>query len=221
MRVFSRVRDILSANINDLVEGMEEPEKMLRQAVRDMEATIGGAKENVARLMAGRQMITRELDKNREQVTLWTGRAERAVADCNDQLARKGIARKQEHLKLVTALEDELVDTETAIKRLRQQLGAMQVKLAEAKRRLITLSARKCAADLHSRVNALPTDTPGSSAFAKFDRLRDRVEMAEAQADAMCELDCENGAEAGFALETGGDLEVEAELSELKKRIKS
>lgn len=221
MKLFSRIRDILSANINDLVEGMEDPEKMLRQAVREMEATIGRAKENVARLMAGRQMITRELEKNREQAKLWAGRAERAVGDGNDQLARKGIARKQEHEKLATALEDELVETQTAIKRLRHQLGAMEAKLAEAKRRLVTLSARKCAADLQSRVSALHAPAPAGSAFAKFDRLRGKVEIAEAQADAMCELACEGGSEADLGFEREGDIEVEAELSELKKRIKS
>ena len=225
MGIFSRISDIISANLNDMVEGMEDPEKMLRQAVREMETTIDQAKESTAKTMAGQQMIKRELEKNRQQVKVWSGRAETAIADGNDELARKAIARKQEHEKLVIALEDEITEADTTIRRLRHQLSAMQVKLAEAKRRLTTLSARKRVANLRSKVNEVSESTsPKSNAFAKFDRMREKVEMAEAQADAICELRCETVADAGLAFEIEKEAtsaEVEAELAELKKKVKA
>lgn len=225
MGIFSRISDIISANLNDMVENIENPEKMLRQAVREMETTIDRAGESTAKTMAGQKMIKAELQKNRQQAKLWAERAETAVADSNDELARKAIARKQEHEKLVVALEEEIAEADQTIQRLRHQLSAMQAKLAEAKRRLTTLSARKRVADLRSRVNeASGSTSPKNNAFAKFDRMREKVEMAEAQADAMRQLGCETGASAGLTLETeqeAASAEVETELAELKKKAKS
>lgn len=225
MGIFSRISDIISANLNDMIEGMEDPEKMLRQAVREMETTIDQAKESTAKTIAGQKMVKRELEKNRQQVGVWAGRAETAVADGNDDLARKAIARKQEHEKLVAALEDEIAEADQTIQRLRRQLSGMQAKLAEAKRRLTTLSARKRVADLRAKVTEVSeSSSPKSSAFAKFDRMREKVEMAEAQADAMRELGSESGADADATLETEQEAtsaEVEAELAQLKKKAKS
>ena len=225
MGIFSRISDIISANLNDMIENIEDPEKMLRQAVREMEMAIDQAKESTAKTMAGQKMIKTELEKNRQQVILWAGRAETAVADGNDELARKAISRKQEHEKLVIALEDEIAEAETTIQKLRHQLSAMQAKLAETKRRLTTLSARKRLAELHSRANEVSKSTSSqSNAFAKFERMREKVEMAEAQADAMRELGCETGANADLTLETEKEAtsaEVEAELAELKEKAKS
>jgi len=225
MGIFSRISDIISANLNDMVEGMEDPEKMLRQAVREMETTIDQAKESTARTMAGQTMVKKELEKNRHEAKLWAGRAETAVADGNDDLARKAIARKQEHEKLVVALEDEIAEADQTIQRLRHQLSGMQAKLAEAKRRLTTLSARKRVADLRAKVTAVSEGTSvNNNAFAKFDRMRERVEMAEAQADAMRELGCERGAKVDPMLESeqeAATAEVEAELAELKKKVKT
>ena len=186
MGIFSRISDIISANFNDMVEGMENPEKMLKQAVRETEPTNDLAKESTAKAMAGQKMIKTELQKNRQQATLWADRAKTAVTDANDELAKKAIARKQEHEKLIVALEDEITEADQTIQRLRHQLSAMQVKLAEAKRRLTTLSARNRVADLRAKVVEVAEGTSsGSGAFAKFDRMREKVEMAEAQADAM------------------------------------
>ncbi|NIA07020.1 MAG: hypothetical protein GWP14_05200 [Actinobacteria bacterium] len=224
MSIFSRISDIISANLNDMVEGMEDPEKMLKQAVREMESTIAQAKESTAKAMAGQKLLTRELDKNRGQASLWADRAKTAIADSNDDLARKAIARKQEHEKLIVALEEEIAETDQAVQRLRHQLNAMEAKLAEAKRRLTTLSARNRVADLRTKVTEVAEGTSSKgSAFAKFDRMREKVEMAEAQADAMRELGSGTGVGADPALETehqATDAEVDAELAELKKKVK-
>jgi len=225
MGIFSRISDIISANLNDMIENIEDPEKMLRQAVREMETTIDRARESTARTMAGQKMVKSELQKNRRQAKLWAERAQNAVADANDELARKAISRRQEHEKLIVALEDEIAEADATVQRLRRQLSAMQAKLAEAKRRLTTLSARKRVADLRSKVNKVSeTTSHKSNAFAKFDRMREKVEMAEAKADAIRELSSESGPNPDLTLETekqATSAEVEAELAELKKKVKS
>lgn len=224
MGIFSRISDIISANFNDMVDGMEDPEKLLRQAVREMETSIEQAKESAAKTMAGQQLMKTELAKNRQQAKLWAERAQTAVTDGSDELARKAIARKQEHEKLVVALEDEIAESEQTIQKLRHQLSAMQAKLAEAKRRLTTLTARKRVADLRCKVNQASEGLAGKdNAFAKFDRMREKVEMAEAQADAMYELNNQLEPDSTLGTEAKQELnniEVEAELAELKKKAK-
>jgi phage shock protein A len=225
MGIFSRISDIISANLNDMVEGFENPEKMLKQAVREMQTTIDQAMQSTAKTMAGETMVKRELDKNRQEATVWASRAQAAVADGNDDLARKAIARRQEHEKLVAALEDQLAASQQTTQKLRRQLEAMRAKLAEAKRRLATLTARKHVADLRTKVTAVSGSvSPNVSAFAKFDRMREKVEMAEAEAEAIRELGGEAMADVDPSLEPDADAtsaEVETELVELKKKAKS
>lgn len=223
MSIFSRISDIISANLNDLIDGIENPEKMLRQAVREMESTIGKATDSLAGMIAGQKLATRELEKNRQALSLWTERTQAAVRDGNDELARTAIGRKQEHAKLIAALQDDLRASDETIGKLRLQLNGMQAKLAEAKRRLTVLSTRKRAADLRNRVNlAVEGASIDTNAFAKFEHMREKVEMAEAQADAMRELGYRPDAvETAPAPEPHGDNpEVEAELAELKSRLK-
>ncbi len=223
MGIFSRISDIISANLNDMVEGFEDPEKMLRQAVREMQDTIDQATRSTAKNMASAKMVQKELEKNRTESNVWTSRAEKAVADGNDDLARKAIARKQEHEKLVAALEDQLATSQQTTQKLRRQLEAMRAKLSEAKRRLATLTARKHVADLRSKVNKVSDSvSPNTNAFAKFERMREKVEMAEAEADAIRELGGEVIAEVDMSLESDidtTDAAVEAELVGLKKKI--
>jgi phage shock protein A len=221
MGLFGRISDIISANFNDMVENFEDPEKMLRQAIREMETTIDQTRDATARTMADEKMIQKELELNRRQVSIWSDRAATAVADNNDDLARKALARKQEHEKLVAALEDQLAAAHQAGQTCQRQLKAMQVKLAEAKRRLDTLIARKRAADVRAKVTAISSNSmPDVSAFAKFDRMREKVEHAEAHADAMRELITEAEPAEVFPdspIDTV-DAEIEAELAALKKK---
>jgi len=223
MGIFSRMSDIISANLNDMVEGMEDPEKMLRQAVREMESTIDQARQSTAKTIANETMIKNELKKNQQQVQLWTSRSSTAISDTNDELARKCIGRKQEHEKLVLALQDELEESNVTVKRLRGQLEAMEAKHAEAKRRLATLSARKRVADMKSKVSDVSKFKSPDNAFAKFDKMRQKVEMAEAQADAMRQISGPSDDDYDIMLDDQqslDSLEIEAELAELKKKNK-
>src|SRR3954452_2610800 len=108
MGIFKKISDIVSANLNDLTEGWENPEQMLRQAIREMEESIGVATRETARALANEKLLDKELAKNRDQSDRWQQRAEQAIAAGDDELARKALKRKQEHEKLVVALEDQL-----------------------------------------------------------------------------------------------------------------
>lgn len=225
MGIFGRISDILSANLSDFTERFEDPEKMLKQAIREMEESISEVTGQTAKAMANEKTLAREHQRNKAQVEQWAGRAEKAVEAGDDDLARKALARKNEHQKVVEALEDQLQAAEEASRTLKRQLSAMKAKLAEAKRNLTTLSARKRAADFRKKLDAQAaglTAAVDDTAFAKFDRLKSKVEQAEAEAEAIAEL---RGLAAGGTAEDVAEIseeevDVAAELAELKQRLR-
>ena len=131
MGLFQRISDIISANLNDMTEGFEDPERMLKQAVREMEDSIAEATQETAKALANSKILAKELAANEQQAADWQKKAEQAVAAGDDNLARKALARKAEHQKLVTALQDQLNVTQDSCRTLKNQLEGMQAKLAE------------------------------------------------------------------------------------------
>lgn len=224
MGLFKRISDIITANLNEMTEGLEDPEKMLKQAVREMEQSIADATHETAKVLANEKLLVKELANNRQQSLDWQNKAEKAVDAGDDSSARKALSRKQEHQKLVIALEDQLKLAQETTQTLKHQLDGMRAKMAEAKRSLVTLSARKKAADFQKKMQTsamhLETGNVDDDAFAKFDRIKERVERAEAEAEALAEL---RGA---TRTREDSDLEIvsssadslDAELAALKKK---
>ena len=225
MGLFKRISDIISANLNDLVEGLEDPERLLRQAIREMEESISEVTRQTAKAMANEKTLSRELERNRQQVAQWQSRAESAVEADDDELARKALSRKNEYAKVVVALEDQIESAREASSSLRHQLDAMKAKLAEAKRNLATLSARKRAADFRKRMETQAaglTAEVDEDAFAKFERLKSKVEQAEAEAEALAELRGGSAEEEPPADDDAEeDWDVADELAELKRKLKA
>lgn len=225
MGIFKRITDIISANLNEMTESFEDPEVMLKQAIREMEQSIADASTDTVKVLANEKMLIKELQNNEQQASDWQRRAEQAVSAGDDQLARKALSRRQEHQKLVVALQDQLNLAKGSSQALRHQLEGMQAKLSEAKRSLATLSARKKAADFKKKINSdAAIVEPGSaedSAFAKFDRLREKVERAEAEADAWEELNSANHSEPTEAFVRPEPVcsQVDDELVALKKKL--
>jgi phage shock protein A len=224
MGVFKRISDIISANLNDLTEGFEDPELMLKQAVREMEETIAEVTSQMAKAMANETTLSRELERNRTQQQQWESRAEKAVGEGDDDLARKALTRQNEHEKLVDALADQLAAAREASATLRRQLAGMKAKLTEAKRSLATLSARKRAADFRRKMESQAVGVDADvdqSAFSKFDRMKAKVEQAEAEADAMAELRGMESSPAGEPVKDADeDVDIAAQLSELKRKLR-
>lgn len=224
MGLFQRISDIISANLNEMTDSFEDPEKMLRQVICEMEESIADATRETAKVVGNQKLLAKELANNQRQIQEWQRKAEVAVQSGDDELARKALARKKEHHKLVVALQDQLTSAEEASRTLKHQLDGMQAKLAEAKRSLATLSARKRAADFRKKMHSTPGLTDASqddgNAFAKFDRLRAKVEQAEAEADALAELrggGTTSDAECS-STESTIDEDVDAELALLKAK---
>ena len=192
MGLFKRFNDIITANLNDLVDRFEDPEKGLKQAVREMEEAIQMATTETSKVLAHQKRLEKEvfrIDLDRQK---WNAQAEGFVDKSDDNGARQSLVKAAEATRLLDSMNEQLVAATNASNVLREQLTGMQSKMEEARRELATLSARNKAAEI--RKNAIAsTNRAGntvlkSAAFDKFERLREKVEVAEAEAEALAEI---------------------------------
>lgn len=223
MGLFKKISDIISANLGEMAESFEDPEVMLKQAVREMDESIRDATQETAKTLANEKKLVKELAHNESEAKQWQSRAEKAVEKGDDDLARRALTRKKEHEKLAVALQDQHSAAKEASQTLRHQLEGMKAKLAEAKRNLSTLTARKKAADVRKKVYLGMGETPDitveNEAFDKFDRMREKVEQAEAEAEALAELQGVGSFDSSeTSTSAGSDAEIEDQLEELKKK---
>ena len=215
MRLFRRIGDIISANLNEMIDHFEDPEKMLKQAVREMEQAVTAALDSAVKAVANEKLLSKQLAENRRQAQRWQHRAGEAVATGDDDLARRAITRKIQHEKLVAALEDQHTAAAETSAKLRRQIEGMRAKLTEVKRMLAALIARKRAAEARRQLLCVTSSNGGHAAFSRFDRLFEQVELAEAEADAFCELTAADDEE---AFEDDEAAVVEQELAALKEQ---
>jgi phage shock protein A len=223
MRLFQRIGDIVAANLNDLVDRFEDPEVMLKQAIREMETMIEEATGGAARAIAGERLLARDLADHEQKGATWRARAEEAVVRGDDDLARQAIARAHEHEVMAQALVQQRSSAQQTAQALRGQVAAMRAKQAEARRKLESLSARRQVAqtsrDLHGMVSR---STRGSNGFARFEKMHRQIEQAEAEVEALGEL--YNTAELSLEAEAESREQarrVEAELAAIKERVKA
>ncbi|QDT42000.1 hypothetical protein Pan241w_20800 [Gimesia alba] len=220
MGIFKRISDILSANLGEMLEEYENPELMLSQAISEMESSIRTAMLETAKSLASEKKLAKEMAHNENESRHWQERAAQAVASGDDELARKALSRKKEHEKLSIALHDQLKVCQDANQTLRHQLEGMKAKLAEAKRSLATLSARNKAALVRKKIYARSGEMNldlDDTAFNKFEQMREKVEQAEAEADALAELQGIDPVCCGRDERAVCDSEIDQELEKLKQ----
>jgi phage shock protein A len=221
MGLFRRVSDIITANLNEMVDGMEKPETMLKQAVREMEAALDGAMDGAARAIAHERVLRRQLAENEKLAAFWARKAVDCVARDDDDAARGALVRKTEQLQLIAALTDQLTEAETTSARLRNQIAAMRVRISEARRKLADVLARRQAAEARRTIaRGTRRRRAHEAAFGRFDHLVHEIERGEAEADALLELaGCTYAS--SFDDRDGAselDSQIEAELRALKEQ---
>lgn len=221
MRLFQRLGDILSANVSELVERYEDPELLLRQAVREMEESVRAALESAVRVVAHEKILSRQLGDEERAVAAWRERATAAVRNGNDAAALEALRSKREREWVLAALAEQLAEASQGAQSLRRQIESMRLRLEEAKRKLSLLAARQRSAQARQQLlrefSAVPI---GDEAFQKFERMCRKVEQNEAEADALAELTADSGSPWGRSLldDPPAPDELAAELRELKAK---
>lgn len=218
--IFVRISDVVSANINDLIDKVEDPERMIKQIIREMEENISRAKESVVNAIASEKQLKRELDHHRGEAVRWQGKAEKALRAEKEDLARKALERKKEHVRIVEDLEKSWTRASETSSRLKEQLRGMENKLAEARRKQGTLvarkrsaEARKCLDTTHNRINK------GLEIENRFSRMESRVFEVESEADAIAELNDDTTDLEREIDEIETEADIENDLARLKKKV--
>ncbi len=222
MGIFSRLGTLIKSNLNDLITKAEDPEKMLSQVLLEMQQQLGEAKKAVAVAIADEKKLqkqyTAETDKSKE----WERKAMVAVRAGDDGLARQALSRKNEHETIATQYQQQWVSQKSAVEKLKDALRLLNNKIEEAKRKKNILIARKKRAEAQQQIANTMQGLGDTSAFDTFDRMAERIQLMEAEAEAGAELAGElsgDTLESKFhALEAGGGSEDDA-LSDLKAKM--
>jgi phage shock protein A len=223
MGIFSRLGTLIKSNINDLITRAEDPEKMLNQVLLEMQQQLVEAKKAVAVAIADEKKLQKqynsELDKSKE----WERKAMVAVRAGNDDLARQALARKQEHEQISTQFQQQWIAQKQAVDKLKDALRLLNNKIEEAKRKKNILIARKKRAEAHQQIASTMQGLGDTSAFDTFDRMAERINLLEAEAEASSELAGElsgDNLESQFLqLEAGGHGTEDEALNELKAKM--
>jgi len=191
MGIFSRISDIFKSNVNDALDQAEDPEKMLKQMVLEMEESINKTTLAVANAIANEKSLERKIEKARSESKDWEMKATQALTASREDLARAALEKKAISDRNVADLEPIYTQARQTSDKMRSQLNTLKAKLDEARSRQSTLIARSQAAKAQKQI-AQTFSGVGSDAFSKFDKLEGKIEKTEAEAVAFEQLAGEN-----------------------------
>jgi phage shock protein A len=224
MGIFKRVQDIVASNVNDLLDRAENPEKMIKQVIREMEDAVEAARKYAAQALASQKKLQKEIETNKRMREEWRNKASEAVTAGRDDLARLALTRKREYEAMNESLQSQFDSGQVSCDNLKRTLRALQAKLADAKRKQLMLVARQRAAQAEiaaqSKLSGIASKSK-AAAFGKFARMEEAVDDLEIQAETLKDINSEAAEiEAEFEALSGEKDEIDAELAELKKKVK-
>ncbi|KIO37393.1 MULTISPECIES: phage shock protein PspA [unclassified Shewanella] len=219
MGIFSRFADIINSNISALLDKAEDPEKMVRLIIQEMEDTLVEVRSTSAKVLAEKKEIIRRIAKVQEQVQDWQDKAELALSKDREDLAKAALLEKQKASELAVTLEQELVVVEEQIARLKEEVNLLQEKLADAKARQKTIIMRKQTASSRLEVKRQLDSSKIDNAMSRFEQYERRVEGLESQVEAY-DLGNQKTLNDEFAALEAEDA-VSAELEALKAKVKA
>jgi phage shock protein A len=216
MALLERVSTLIRANLNDLIDKAEDPEKMIKQVILDMQNQLLQVKTQVAIAIADQHLLEKKRKENEEKTTEWMRKAELAVGKKEDDLARGALHRVESYRDLTASFTQQVSDQTAQVENLKTALRQLQQKLTEAQAKADLLIAQhRRARAVHKAHDARVAIGDGSKSAA-FDRLKHRVVQHEAVAQAKSELGDEDIEHRFTAIEKAD--RVEALLAELKSK---
>jgi len=218
MALLERVTTLVRANLNDLVDKAENPEKLIKQIILDMENQLLQVKTQVAISIADQHVLEKKRQENVDAEQQWNRRTEMAIDKGDDALARAAIERAMSYKSTAGSFQQQVEDQKTQVDTLRQALIKLQQKLEEAKSKSDILIAQHRRSRALGKANDAGRAIGDGSNAAAFDRMKNKVQHTEATTQASSELlsDDVNGKFAAMEKES----EIDRQLAELKARRK-
>jgi phage shock protein A len=214
MGIMDRLSTLVRANINDLLDKAEDPEKMIDQILRDMESNIGQARQQVAAMIAQEKELEADLAETTKLSSEWGAKAQRAVDAGKDDLAREALRRKRDNEQNAAVYQQQLTVQEQTVTKLKEQLRQLEAKYQATMSQRDSLLARARRARAQEQVARTLTTFSPMDPTADLERMERKIRGSEAKAAAMVEMGDESF-DTQFR-ELDYDTDIEAELAALK-----
>jgi phage shock protein A len=218
MGIFSRTRDIIAANVSDLLDKAEDPAKMIRLIIMEMEETLIEVRASAARTIADQKEMRRQIAKLEQVQTSWTEKAELALSKGREDLAKAALFEKQKAGDLADQLGNDIRERDDALAASEEDISKLQAKLREARARQNSIVTRLESANQRLRMREIYAGQRADEAFARFEMLERRVDFAEGRAEAAMMGAAPKSLEEEIAELRASD-KVDAELAALKERV--
>ncbi len=216
MALLERVSTLVRANINDLIDKAEEPEKMIKQVILDMQNQLLQVKTQVAIAIADQHLLEKKQKENEEKTSDWTRKAELAVTKKEDDLARAALHRVESYRELAGSFMQQVTDQKAQIENLKTALRQLEQKLTEAQAKSDLLIAQHRRARAVGKAHDARTAIGDGSKSAAFDRMKRKVAHNEAVSQAKSEIGAEDVEDRFMAMEKSD--RIEQLLAEMKAR---
>lgn len=222
MGMFSRINDIVQANLNAMLDKAEDPEKIIRLIIQEMEETLVEVRTDAARYLAEQKTIARQIAATQKDIDGWQYKAELAINNDKEVLAKAALVEKQKYVAKLQQLEQQQQHLAESIEKIQVDTGRLNSKLAEAKQKQKTLVSRKQTLETRLKVKSADHGTKIDDAMMRFEHYEQRIDYLEAQVDAY-DLTDASGNQSSLAAEfdalENDDL-IEKELEALKSKRK-
>ena len=185
MGIFSRMTDIINSNINAMLDQAEDPEKMVRLIIQEMEDTLVEVRSSSARVIADRKSAARRLEQVREEAESWETKAKLALSREREDLARAAIREKTAIEEEITVMAEELAATDEHIEQLSDEITQLQQKLDDARAKQKALAMRGKTVESRIKVKRQIHREALDDAFARFERFERRMDNLEGQLESM------------------------------------
>ncbi len=216
MGILDRVSTLMRANINDMIDRAEDPEKVIKQLLADMQSQLVQVKTQVAASIADEKQLQQRWQDAQQQADEWQRKAELAVEKGQDDLAREALTRRNAFQQTADGFKEQYTQQAAQVSELKEALGQLEAKITEAetKKDLLIARSRRAKAETQIRTTLAGMDT--GSALGEFERMEDKVNQQEARAAALGELEHDTLDDRFKALET--QTEVDDQLAALKAK---
>ena len=218
MGIFSRTRDIIAANMTDMLDRAEDPAKMIRMIILEMEETLVEVRASAARTIADQKEMRRHCVKLDQLQESWKEKAELALSKDREDLAKAALVERQKAADMADQLKAEIAVLDDALRLSEEDIAKLQGKLREARARQNSIVTRLESAHNRAKVREAYAGQKVEEAFSRFDLLERRVDLAEGRADAL-QLGAPQKTLEEEIAELQSSEKVDAELAAMKARV--
>lgn len=217
MGLIDRIARVIRANLNSLIGQAEDPEKVLEQAVEDMQQDLIGLRQAVAQAIATQKRTERQASQAESTAQEWYNRAQLALSSGDEILAREALTRRKSYQETAKVMRTQLTQEAGVVTKLKDNMRTLESKISEAKTKKDLYIARARSAQASQKINEMLGNVGTGSSLSAFERMEEKVLQLEAQSEALQELGTDELEKRYAALEAGND--IDTELAAMKANL--